>query len=701
MLRKLPIWASVAAAVIALVVLLVRGRGTQAKTVGGSTSSTTTTSASSIAPSNQDPLEAFHLTRARFDSARPLPAKLQAPIGYVGTAACVGCHKDEAAKLAARPMGHSGLHRLEGRTAALDAMFDGKHMVTHVASGFSYRPLHDEHGYFVEERLDAPDGKPMHVRREPVTISFTAAALGTAFGFERGGRFYQVPIDWYPATKTWALDPGYVQNGRFSRVFGASCVGCHSEVPSHVGGNDDVIVGPLSEGIGCERCHGPGAKHVETTLRDDIVDPARLSLSGQLDVCASCHLEGTAEVKGVHWVEKTPRPDGFTLVSAADRLVRSPCFVKSSGKLGCTSCHDAHASDHDVGGATHMRTACLGCHEEQTSNANANAKTGCKAPESARAERKDDCASCHMAKDTPSDFRAEVPGVRLEITDHWIQKSPAAPRPLGPGDAKTSPSVVTAIVPWKLVAFPASPLDLDPSALSANQAIASAWTIGLENEAIPRLVGIAKNPPAMPELYRLLGDVYSTRLDGASADPDERRHLAERLFLARAMEAELSPDDVTVLVRYAEAASTLGELAGPAETAARADAELALRRALAILPDDATALLELGGLLYRSDRTSEALPLLARAAELGTDALEAHVVLGVEARKKGDLRAAAKHFGNARDAAPRDRFVLEQLAFVYGALHEDKSAADVTHALAFVPKDERPLSQRRATRFLP
>lgn len=689
MQRRDTLLGAVLVAAIASFFLFARRGEPQPKTT--SATNATSSTITSASATNTDPLDVFRLDGPPFDFAQPTPKMMRRPDGYVGSEVCARCHRDEAAKVAARPMGHSGLHRITARTAALDALFDGRRVVRHEASGFSYRPIHDEHGYFVEERLDAEDGRPLHVRREPVTITFTAAAIGTGFGFERGGRFYQVPIDWYPTAGTWALDPGYVQNGRFSRVFGASCLGCHGEPSEHVDGNEGIVLGAPSEGIGCERCHGPGGKHAESTRAEDIVDPARLSLAGQLDVCARCHLEGTAEVKGVHWVETTPRPDSFTLVSAADRLVRSACFVKSAGKLGCTSCHDAHASDHDAGGAEHQRAACLGCHAKDAPNATSAGKA-CTASTAERAARADACPSCHMATDTPSDFRAEVPGVRLDVTDHWIRKRPQVPRPIG---AKTVDAPIAAIAPWAKIALPPSATSIDVTPL--DEAIATAWTNGLENRSIPLLVAAANEAPSSPELYRLLGDVYAARLDALAlgGDDEVRRSLARRRLLARAEEAKLAPDDVAVLVRWAEAGLDVGD------APALRDAELAYRRALAIFPDEATALLELGAMLYRAGRTSESMPLLARAVEVGTDALEAHVILGVEARKKGDLAAAVIHFARARDCAPRDRFVLEQLEWLYEARKQAAESADVARTLAVVPPDERPFARRRSTRFLP
>ena len=688
-MRRADVVLGVVVAALIAALILVRSGGDRS----GSKTTTSSVVASSSAPSN-DPLDAFALDPTPIDWSAPPPTTTVTPEGYVGSAACAGCHGDVSARFAEHSMARTGLHRIAGRTPALDALFDGAHAVEHAASGFSYRPMRDEQGYFVEERLDAADGRPLHVRRQPVTLSFTAGVLGTAFGFERGGRLYQVPTDWYPQSKRWALDPGFVQNERFSKTFGVTCLGCHGEYPEHVASNEAIVRGPLAEGIGCERCHGPGARHVETSARGDVVMPSRLPIARQLDLCARCHLEGTAEVMraGAHtfdyragaplhahqvqWVEKTPTADWFTLTSASDRLVRSACFVKSKEKLTCTSCHDVHGKAQKPA-VERVRDVCLGCHTDRA----------CKAPPDDRRARGDACASCHMARDTPGDFRLEVPGVRLDITDHWIRTRPQTPRPI---DARGSSLRVSSIVPWSTIALDEPPSGAD---LTANETLALV-TSGLDEQAFSKLISTASAPPKLAELYRLVGDIYSTRLDDG-AQGSERVQLATRLRDARAMEVKLALDDVDVLVRYAKACFMLGSVE------AVRDAESALRRALVIVPDDPSALVELGGLLLRTDRLVEATPLFEHAAAVGTDALEAHVVLGALARQKGDARAAARHFEDARRDAPRDRWVLEQLAALYRQLGDHVAEDDVAHALAFVPADARPLEIRRSTRWLP
>jgi len=460
--------------------------------------------AASTAPAmGGDPFAAFVLDDAPIDWSRPPQKGIVAPVGYAGSATCTQCHADVAKKYASRPMANTGMHRITARTPTLDAWFDGKHLVTHAASGFSYRAMRDDGGYFVEERLDAPDGRPLHVRREPVTLSFTAGTSGTAFGFERGGRMIQVPIDWYPTSAAWGMDPGYVQNGRFSRPFGVDCLACHTDYPSHVAANEPIVRGPSSEGIGCERCHGPGAKHASTMNAGDVVNPSRLSLARQLEVCAQCHLEGTAEVQRlgaghfgwavgtplsdhqVPWVEKTPSVDWFALVGASDRLVRSACFLRSQGKLSCTTCHDAHGGTP----ATAMRQACVGCHTSDGAQ-------HCSLSEADRLARGDDCAGCHMTRDTPSDFRQRVPGVRLEAVDHFIRKRPPPARPL---DAAPVSQRVTEIVPWMRLVKAEGDAAIDAKERAANEVLARIAS-GLDQQTAPQLLALAAAPPAMPAL---------------------------------------------------------------------------------------------------------------------------------------------------------------------------------------------------------
>lgn len=64
------------------------------------------------------------------------------------------------------------------------------------------------------------------------------------------------------------------------------CAGCH-----YTGYNPylDTLV---EEGVGCECCHGPGGRHVDSGRAEDIVNPSRLPGEARAAVCAACHTRG-------------------------------------------------------------------------------------------------------------------------------------------------------------------------------------------------------------------------------------------------------------------------------------------------------------------------------------------------------------------------------------------------------------------------
>ena len=64
------------------------------------------------------------------------------------------------------------------------------------------------------------------------------------------------------------------------------CVECHVVAYGQDGGFIDMDLTPELTDVQCESCHGPGKKHTETLLADDIVGKA-----GE-EVCRKCHTEG-------------------------------------------------------------------------------------------------------------------------------------------------------------------------------------------------------------------------------------------------------------------------------------------------------------------------------------------------------------------------------------------------------------------------
>src|SRR5262249_55773749 len=118
------------------------------------------------------------------------------------------------------------------------------------------------------------------------------------------------PLAWYPEKGGYfAMSPGFDTPQPSTRRFASyECIFCHDAIPkipagSDAPGSDPVFAGDLPEGIDCQRCHGPGARHVRVTqtagakpdeIRASIVNPARLSPALRMDLCTQCHLEPTS-----------------------------------------------------------------------------------------------------------------------------------------------------------------------------------------------------------------------------------------------------------------------------------------------------------------------------------------------------------------------------------------------------------------------
>jgi tetratricopeptide (TPR) repeat protein len=328
-------------------------------------------------------------------------------------------------------MGRS-LSKLPG--AAVIESFE-KAELTHAATGLIYRAYRDADGrYWQEER------HPSHasVRRIEATHIIGSGNHTRSYLGKIDNELVQLPLTWYAKRKIWDFSPGYegARMPRFGRRVEAPCLFCHNGLTPLVEGRTATYQWPLVEGIGCDRCHGDGAAHVEARMAGkgpaagqpdpSIFNPKRHSPQRQLQVCQQCHLQADASVvhAGHTWDAYDPRlpldaylsvfrkagddGDTFSIASHGRRLAQSQCAQKSPGKLGCTTCHNPHKTATD---ATY-RAACLSCHTPaQTPGQTACSDPGGKTPDA-------QCHRCHMRAGETSD----VPHV--EFTDHYIRKRP-------------------------------------------------------------------------------------------------------------------------------------------------------------------------------------------------------------------------------------------------------------------------------------
>ena len=94
------------------------------------------------------------------------------------------------------------------------------------------------------------------------------------------------------------------------------------------------------------------------------------------------------------------------MTSHVENLAQSACQRASGEKLWCGTCHDPHSVPQASEKAAYYRGKCLSCH--QTSD--------CRVPQSSRQANGDNCVTCHMPRNPPSDVDHVV------FTDHSIRR---------------------------------------------------------------------------------------------------------------------------------------------------------------------------------------------------------------------------------------------------------------------------------------
>jgi hypothetical protein len=218
--------------------------------------------------------------------------------------------------------------------------------------------------------------------------------MGQSFLNWRHNRLYQMPVTYFTAAAQWSNSPGF-PGGRVmtDRPITARCLECHvtyaegsgTDTLEPVNFNRDKII----YGVGCEKCHGPAAKHVEFQTTNPevktakyVVNPTKLSRQQQLDVCAVCHGGKMQKTKpSFAFVPGKNLADYFIIDSINNLslaggevemhgnqyglLRKSKCFTATS-TMTCSSCHNIHENER---GKTELFSArCMSCHPSNSAD---------------------------------------------------------------------------------------------------------------------------------------------------------------------------------------------------------------------------------------------------------------------------------------------------------------------------------------------
>ncbi|HEV7920421.1 MAG TPA: tetratricopeptide repeat protein [Thermoanaerobaculia bacterium] len=557
--------------------------------------------------------------------------------GYTGDAACASCHADIA-----RSYQQVGMSRSFSRPRRETLIEDlGKELV-HARSKQTFQLVWKEGRLLFRRYERDADGKPVHLLEQPVDWILGSGDHARIYLYQTPeGELYQLPIAWYAQTKSWGMAPGYdrADHDGVSRRVRHECMFCHNAYPDLAESRDgywrsQAFPKQLPEGIGCQRCHGPGAAHAAAMSAgksdDTIVNPARLSPQRGNDVCNQCHLLPAVAVQGARRLGRDVysfRPgqalsdyalptditaaggERFEISHQAYRMEQSRCFRESGDRLSCLSCHDPHRAIAPAERAAHFRKVCLGCHETMSAGGKEHAP-GTRA----------DCTSCHMPKRRTQDV------VHVVMTDHRIGRY---------GDVS------------KL---------LDPLGESEPE---------VENVQLYDPAAVSK--PAERDLYRLMPLLRT----GHTSDP----RLVQRFAQAAAAMEEVEPlldlanvqssrqqwpslerTAKTVLWRAPSQPLALAWLGLAQQGEGKQEEAVAsLRRAVALAPERAGLHMNLALALIRNGREEEAIKELERATALRPNLAAAWLQLAELRARRKELPAAIEAYERTLAIEPGDK----------------------------------------------
>ena len=285
----------------------------------------------------------------------------------------------------------------------------------------------------VRDPREHPDAVLPDLSKPDPLVSFRVEDIALVYGskwkqryFKKVGDDYFVfPAQWDVTHRVWK--PYFVKDDwwaplfppdNFQRPTGQLCDGCHAV-------NYDIDTRVVTEwNVGCERCHGPGGEHVKHPVSSTIVNTARLGYVEASDLCIQCHSQGrpvknplagkyydwpvgyevTRRLSDV-WSLEEHRLGETTFTHFADgtahkNRMQGNDFVTSqmyTHGVTCSTCHDAHGTEHPSSLRKAPGTLCLDCHGDRSPNG-PHEPTLAQHTHHQAGSAGSECVSCHMPK---------------------------------------------------------------------------------------------------------------------------------------------------------------------------------------------------------------------------------------------------------------------------------------------------------------
>lgn len=349
----------------------------------------------------KQPTSSDHPAAATGSSSEPITSS---PISatFVGDAGCAPCHRSESSSH--RVSNHSlTMHRMDrislGKLSPpYGRVPDSDVILMPFRSGYQIMAAGQE-----DERM-------------PLELALGSGHTGMTFvGFMDSETMMEVRTSYFPPRKRWYITPGHETQPKenvgllYPSTAARKCMLCHAVT---------LPTGSLHPearmfGVGCESCHGPGSEHVQAARTNNVTD-LKVEKLGKWsatrlneDVCGKCHRTEQSVAQQGRELDMTHRFQPYG-------LMKSRCFIESSRKLSCLTCHDPHTNTSRE--TPIYEAKCKSCHVPAAPNISPSARSA-GGPRPCPVNPNSGCIQCHMPK------RAVFPATNLPLrmADHFIR----------------------------------------------------------------------------------------------------------------------------------------------------------------------------------------------------------------------------------------------------------------------------------------
>ncbi len=609
--------------------------------------------------------------------------------GYVEDRACGDCHGELYRAFLETDKGKS-FHR-PGPDKIIEDFEDNG--LYHQKSQRHYQMVLRDGRYLLRRYQLDDRGETINLLEQEVHWIQGSGSFSRVYFYQTpSGELFQLPVSWYSEDRGWAMAPGFDRPDHqgVRRQVRRECHFCHNGAPDLPPGGDrygaaQVFPAVLPQGIGCQRCHGPGAEHVrlaaggtagEDAVRDAILDPGWLPTDLLNDICYQCHArassfgiftlprfgrgdysyrpgEPLAEYLVEMEVTEEARGTSSHVTTYSHKLMeQSRCFVASKGRMNCTTCHDSHHRVPRADKAAYDRKICNRCHPRDESHSRT------VAPERlADGVDANDCITCHMPK-RMSDT------AHLAISDHSIPRRPRGGEELPPLSDEHDPVFVDVRVVG---------IDGDLGQLYRAASVVNAGGGGEAVDTLGSMIAATMPEEIEPYLILARGLLRQRRWQkaqevlGVILSRDSASELAmEWLAMARAGLGR--PAEAIDLLRRtlerdpgrSEAQFNLGLLLK--DTGRTEAAVVELEKAVALRPNQPSAWFHLAQSCARLERLEDAVRYYRRALEIEPTLTSAYVEIGRVLMRLGDRDGALRFWRHGAKVAGRPEVITELLA---------------------------------------